>query len=214
MHLAPAIDQVLEDKKSKLLGRPTYYQIAGTLTRSYKKANIPFKFRFETFDDYGPDDLSVSGLYDMEEDIKYIILNFPKEQKHYKITNENWRDFKFAVSQVCQHETIHELQWQNRELDGEPCEIDFRNLTGSITEEKEYLSDIDEIDAYGHDIAMEIKFCYPKKDPYEILRTIDTRKKLWSYNYYKKIYKGDDWSKIKKRLLKKTFQWMPHVTVI
>ena len=25
MYLAPAIDQVLEDKKSKLLGRPTYY---------------------------------------------------------------------------------------------------------------------------------------------------------------------------------------------
>ena len=213
MYLAPAIDQVLEDKKSKLLGRPTYYQIAGTLTRAYKKADIPFKFRFETFDDYGPDDISVSGLYDMEEDIKYIILNFPKEQKHYTITNENWREFKFAVSQVCQHETIHELQWQNRETDGEPCSIDFRNLTGSISEEKEYLADIDEIDAYGHDIAMEIKFCYPKKDPYEILRTIDSRKKLWSYNYYKKIYKGDDWSKIKKRLLKKTFQWMPYVTV-
>ena len=213
MYLAPAIDQVLEDKKSKLLGRPTYYQIAGTLTRGYKKADIPFKFRFETFDDYGPEDLSVSGLYDMEEDIKYIILNFPKEQKHYSITNENWRDFKFAVSQVCQHETIHELQWQNREKDGEPCTIDFRNLTGSILEEKEYLADIDEIDAYGHDIAMEIRFCYPKKDPYEILRTIDKRKKLWSYNYYKKIYKGDDWSRIKKRLLKKTFQWMPYVTV-
>ena len=213
MYLAPAIDQVLEDKKSKLLGRPTYYQIAVTLTRVYKKADIPFQFRFETFDDYGPDDLSVSGLYDMEEDIKYIILNFPKEQKHYSITNENWRDFKFAVSQVCQHETIHELQWQNREKDGEPCTIDFRNLTGSISEEKEYLADIDEIDAYGHDIAMEIRFCYPKKDPYEILRTIDKRKKLWSYNYYKKIYKGDDWSRIKKRLLKKTFQWMPYVTV-
>ena len=213
MYLAPAIDQVLEDKKSKLLGRPTYYQIAGTLTRGYKKASIPFKFRFETFADYGPDDISVSGLYDMEEDIKYIILNFPKEQKHYSITNENWREFKFAVSQVCQHETIHELQWQNRETDGEPCTIDFRNLTGSIAEEKEYLADIDEIDAYGHDIAMEIRFCYPKKDPYEILRTIDKRKKLWSYNYYKKIYKGDDWSRIKKRLLKKTFQWMPYVTV-
>ena len=51
MYLAPAIDQVLEGKKSKLLGRLTYYQIAGTLTRGYKKAEIPFKFRFETFDD-------------------------------------------------------------------------------------------------------------------------------------------------------------------
>ena len=213
MHLAPVIDQVLELKKSKLLGRLTYYQIAGILTRGYKRAEIPFKFRFETFEDYGPDDLSVSGLYDMEEDIKYIILNFPKETKHFTISEKNWREFKFAVSQVCQHETIHQLQWENRELDGEPCEIDFRNLTGSISEEKEYLADIDEIDAYGHDIAMEIKYSYPKKDPYEILRTIDSRKKVWSYNYYKKTFKGDDWSKIKNRLLKKTYQWLPYVTV-
>jgi hypothetical protein len=213
MHLAPAIDQVLEIKKSKLLGRLTYYQIAGILTRGYKRAEIPFKFRFETFEDYGPDDLSVSGLYDMEEDIKYIILNFPKETKHFTISNKNWREFKFAVSQVCQHETIHQIQWMNRELDGEPCDIDFRNLTGSISEEKEYLADIDEIDAYGHDIAMEIKYSYPKKDPYEILRTIDSRKKVWSYNYYKKTFKGDDWSKIKNRLLKKTYQWLPYVTV-
>lgn len=212
MYLASVIDQILEDKKPKLLGRPSYFHITGVLNRGFKK-ELPFKFRFETFDDYGPEDISVSGLYDMEEDIKYIILNFPKETKHYSITKENWREFKFAVSQVCQHETIHQLQWQNRETDGEPCSIDFRNLTGTISEEKEYLADIDEIDAYGHDIAMEIKFCYPKKDPYEILRTIDSRKKLWSYNYYKKIYKGDDWSKIRKRLLKKTYQWMPYVTV-
>ena len=213
MYLAPAIDQVLEGKKSKLLGRLTYYQIAGTLTRGYKKAEIPFKFRFETFDDYGPEDISVSGLYDMVEDIKYVVLNFPKQQKHYSVSNENWRDFKFAVSQVCQHETIHELQWQNRDTGGEPCTLDFRNLTGSISEDKEYLADIDEIDAYGHDIAMEIKYSYPNKDPYEILKTIDSRRKVWSYIYYKKTFKGDDWSNIKNRLLKKTYQWMPHVTV-
>ena len=213
MYLAPAIDQVLEDKKSKLLGRLTYYQIAGTLTRGYKKAEIPFKFRFETFDDYGPEDISVSGLYDMVEDIKYVVLNFPKQQKHYSVSNENWREFKFAVSQVCQHETIHELQWQNRDTGGEPCTLDFRNLTGSISEDKEYLADIDEIDAYGHDIAMEIKYSYPNKDPYEILKTIDSRRKVWSYIYYKKTFKGDDWSNIKNRLLKKTYQWMPHVTV-
>ena len=213
MYLAPAIDQVLEDKKSKLLGRLTYYQIAGTLTRGYKKAEIPFKFRFETFDDYGPEDISVSGLYDMVEDIKYVVLNFPKQQKHYSVSNENWRDIKFAVSQVCQHETIHELQWQNRDTGGEPCTLDFRNLTGSISEDKEYLADIDEIDAYGHDIAMEIKYSYPNKDPYEILKTIDSRRKVWSYIYYKKTFKGDDWSNIKNRLLKKTYQWMPHVTV-
>lgn len=212
MYLASQIDQVLESKKSSLLGRSSYYHITSVLNRAFKKTN-PFKFRYETYTDYGKEDFSISGLYDMEEDVKYIILNFAREQKSFTIDHMKWKEFKFAVSQVCQHESIHQLQWQHRESDGEMCAIDFRNLTGSITEEKEYLADIDEIDAYGHDIAMEIKYCYPKQDPYHVLKTINTRKKLWSYNYYKKIYKGDDWSDIRKRLLKKTFLWLPHVTV-
>ena len=212
MYLAPVIDNVLESKKSKLIGNSTYFHIAGTLNRAFKKT-VPIKFKYETFLDYSKEDFSISGLYDMEKNVKYVILNFSKDSKHFKISNENWKEFKFAVSQVCQHETIHQDQWQHRQLDGEPLALDFRNLSGDISEEKEYLAEIDEIDAYGHDIAMEIKYCYPNKNPYDILRTINSRKKLWSYNYYKKIFKGDDWSDIKKRLLKKTFLWLPYVTV-
>jgi hypothetical protein len=212
MFLAPVIDQTLESTKSKLLGRPSYSQITGVLNRAFKKTE-PFKFRYETYLDYGEHDFSVSGLYDMEKNVKYVIVNFPREHSNFTISEKNWSELKFAISQVCQHESIHQNQWQFRELDGLPVALDFRNLSGDISEEKEYLAEIDEIDAYGHDIAMEIKYCYPNKDPYHILRTISGRKKLWSYNYYKKIFKGDDWSDIKKRLLKKTFLWLPYVTV-
>lgn len=212
MYLASEIDQTLDSKKACLLGTPSYYYITSVLNRAFKN-KIPFKFRYETYLDYSKEDFSVSGLYDMDKDVKYIILNFSREQRNFSMDRAKWKDFRFAVSQVCQHESIHQLQWQHRELDGLPCPLDFRNLNGTITEEKEYLADLDEIDAYGHDIAMEIKFCYPKQDPYQVLRDIGCKKKLWSYNYYKKIYKGDDWSDIKKRLLKKTFLWLPHVTV-
>ena len=60
---------------------------------------------------------------------------------------------------------------------------------------------------------MEIKFYYPKKDPYEVLRNISRYKKIWSYNYYKKTFKNDDWSEVKNSLLKKAFQWLPHTKV-
>jgi hypothetical protein len=213
MYLASAIDQVLDSKKSKLVGKVSYYYITSVLNRAFN-SQMPFKFRYETFADYGKEDFSVSGLYDMDSDVKYVILNFPKECKTFNITNDVWREFKFAVSQVCQHETIHQLQWQHRDVDlGESYALDFRNLSGTMAEEKEYLADADEIDAYGHDIAMEIKYCYPKANPYAVLRSIDSKKKLWSYNYYKKTFKGDDWSIIKKRLLKKTYLWLPYVTV-
>lgn len=213
MYLANKIDEVLESKKDKLLGRSTYYYICDVLTRGFRKVE-PYKFRFETYSDYSKEDYSVSGLYDMEVGKKYVILNFPKTCKTFNITTKNWSDFKFAVSQVCQHEKIHELQWQHRDISGYDHEpLEFRNKTETKEEEQEYLSDPDEIDAYAHDIAMEIKYFYPKKNPYEVLKNINRYKKVWSYKYYRDTFKGSDWSEIRHSLYKKTYRWMPSVTV-
>lgn len=211
MYLAKTIDQVLESKKDKLIGRSSPFYICGVLNRAFKKVE-PFKFKFETYEDYGNEDYSISGIYDMEEDKKYVILNFPKSVKTFNITPKMWHDFKFSVSQVCQHESIHQCQWSFR--DSTDCDketLDFRIREDSISEDQEYLSDVDEIDAYGHDIAMEIKHFYPKKDPYKVLANINSHRKIWSYKYYKKTFKNEDWSGIKNHLLKKTYKWLPYV---
>lgn len=213
MYLAKEIDEVLESKKSRLLGRPTYFYICDVLTRGFKKIE-PYKFRYETYDDFGKDDYSVAGLYDMETDVKYVILNFSKDSKAFYLTDKNWRDFKFSISQVCQHEKIHQCQWQHKDVsDYEHEPLEFRNKNESKEEEQDYLLDPDEIDAYGHDIAMEIKYFYPKKNPYDVLRSLNRHKKLWSYKYYRETFKGEDWSDIKNSLYKKIYKWMPYVTV-
>lgn len=213
MYLAETIDAVLESNKSKLIGCKFYSHICKELNESFNN-DKSFVFKFETYQDYGPEDYSVSGLYDMEEDKKYIVLNFCKSKRKFLISPKKWKEFKFAVSQVCQHETIHQCQWSSRDSSewktGKP---DFRNVEGSIEEDQEYLSDPDEIEAYAHDIAMEIKYFYPKKDPLKVLKNISRHKKLWSFNYYKKTFEGEDWSIIKKRLLKKTYRWLPSVVV-
>jgi hypothetical protein len=212
MYLSSVIDEVLESKKSKLLGRNTHYYVTSVLNRAFKSTE-PFKFRYETYEDYGKDDYSVSGLYDMDTDIRYVMLNFPSSYKYFNLDEQRWREFKFSVSQVCQHEAIHQCQWSFREdTDYEKSPLEFRNRDDEpLTEVQEYLSDPDEIEAYAHDIAMEIRFYYPKKNPYEVLKSIGNKKKVWSYVYYKKTFKGEDWSLIKKHLLKKTFRWLSHV---
>lgn len=216
MYLAGLINDVLESKKDKLIGRSSHFYICDVLNRAFRKTE-PFKFIYETYPDYGRDDYSVSGVYDMEEDVKYVVLNFSKSCKTFTIKPEKWKEFKFAVSQVCQHEAIHQCQWSFvadpslRSLDKE--KLDFRNIEGTVDEEQEYLADPDEIDAYGHDIAMEIMYFYPRKDPFRVLQEIDRHRKLWSYNYYKKTFKNEDWSEIKNRLLKKAYKWIPHVHV-
>lgn len=212
MYLAPIIDEVLESKKSKLIGRNTHYYVASVLNRAFQKVE-PFKFRYETYEDYGKDDYSVSGLYDMDTDIRYIILNFPKNLKYFALEEKRWSEFKFAVSQVCQHESIHKCQWSFRngyETENEPLE--FRNKNDVPVDELQlYLSDPDEIEAYAHDIAMEIKFYYSKSNPYEVLKAAGKKRKLWSYSYYKKTFKDEDWDIINKHLLKKTYRWLSHV---
>jgi hypothetical protein len=214
MYLANKIDEVLESKKQRLMGNSSYYYICDVLNRGFKRVE-PFSFRFETYADYDREDFSVAGLYDMESDRKYVILNFAKKYKAFKITEKNWKDFKFATSQVCQHELIHQLQWNRRPMDDdfESEPLEFRNKDSSKEEEREYLSDVDEIDAYGHDIAMEIRYFYPNKNPYSVLRSLSRHRKVWSYRYYKDTFKGGDWCDIRKRLLKKTYMWLPYVTV-
>lgn len=213
MYLAETINDVLESKKDKLIGNPTYFYICNVLNRAFSKVE-PFKFKFETYDDYSKEDYSLSGIYDMEEDKKYVILNFSKEYKNFTLKPEKWKEFKFGISQVCQHEAIHQGQWLFRDAtDIDQEKLDFRNIEGTREEEQEYLSDIDEIDAYGHDIAMEIHYYYPKKDPYEVLNNINKHRKLWSYKYYKKTFKNEEWAEIKNRLLKKTFKWIPTIII-
>lgn len=211
MYLAPIIDSVLESKKDTLLGRPTYFYITDVLNRAFKKTE-PFIFRFELYKEYEKNEYYVTGLFDMSTGKRHVILNFSKLVKTFNITPGNWSQFKFDIAQTCQHETIHRDQWAHRAVPADVDKtLDFRNITGTLSDEKLYLADIDEIDAYGHDIAMEIVFKYPGKDPYQILKTIDTRKKVRSYIYYKKTFSDEDWGIIKNRLLKKVFLWLPQV---
>ena len=208
MYLAPALDEKLESRKYRLLGAPYYETIVRVLRRAVGEKDL--KVRYELFDDFDENEYSVSGLFDMHENSRYVIFNFSKHSNNLWIDSKRWKEFKFLVSQAIQHETIHQYQWQNRDAGDEPVKLDFRNLVGASEEDREYLSDPDEIDAYGHDIAMEIKFYYPKKNPYQILANLDRTKKISSYLYYKNTFKGCDWSNIRKKLLLKTYKWIPH----
>ena len=210
MYLSQHIDNVLESKKNKLVGTVGYYKFISILNKSFNSKDL--KFKFESFSDIEEDYYTVSGLYDMAKDVRYVILNFSDRKIDFNLTEECWNSFKFFISQVIQHETIHQNQWMQRDEVVEPVECDFKILFGSSSKEEEmdYLSDPEEIDAYAHDIAMEIKFFYKQKDPYDVLRNINKLRKIPSYSIYKKAFRGCDWNDIKKSLLLKTYKWIPY----
>ena len=160
-----------------------------------------------------------SGIYDYTKKKQpiEIVLHFHEGNRCFNFTRRAWREFKFLLSQVLQHELIHKSQYSYRaELTGGGVCL-YYDIKGGAKSDKEmmdYLAELDEIDAYAHDIAMEILEYYPTVDPYEVLRTINRRKKIWSWNYYKAAFKdSEDWSDVRNRLLKKAYKWIPYTTV-
>lgn len=214
MFKAPEINEILESNKVELFKATTQREFNKTLRKNFKHYGLQCR----TFRRTMPRaDFYMGGLYAFDRDTIHLQIIISNKVDVVPI-KECWAEFKFLFSQTLQHEMLHRHQWFMR---GDDFEYDdmgaidhryFENL--DIEEERGYLSDTDEIDSYSHDIAMEIKFYYPHKNPIDVLRTIDKKRKVWSYSYYKRTFKDvPEWSQIKRKLLKKTYLWLPQTQV-
>ena len=208
MYLSNTIDNAIEDNRDKFVCKQSYHDLLRVLNNTFNYKDL--QIVIEKYEDFERNEYSLSGLYDMVEDKKYIVLNVSKKHRKFEMSSRMFKDFKFLLSQVVQHESLHQCQWSYRPEEKEPCHVDFRDngMGQSIEEERIYLSCIDEIEAYGHDIALEIKHYYPKTDPLKVLRYVDRYKRITSFFIYKKAFKGIRWDNIKKRLLRKAFDWV------
>ena len=208
MYLARTLDSLIDGNKDKFIRRQWYSDLLCTLKDTFKDFKDT-NFVIEKFDDFDQYMYSFSGFYDMHEDKKFIVLNLSRKHKKFEMNNRMFKDFKFLLSQVIQHESIHQTQWSFRPEFKDPVTVDFRDngMGMSKKEERIYLSDMDEIDAYGHDIALEIKHYYPRTDPLKILRYPTRYNKLTSFFIYNRAFKGVNWRDIKKTLIRKAYNW-------
>jgi hypothetical protein len=143
-----------------------------------------------------------------------ITMHFHQNSRSYNFTPSAWVNFKFMLTQVLQHELIHKHQYSHRiGLENSCClYYDIKGGEKSDKDYMDYLAELDEIEAYAHDIALEIVHHYPRLSPYKVLDTINKRKKIWSWHHYRDTFEySEDWDDVKHRLLKKTYQWIPHI---
>ena len=214
MELGPQIEQRLVNWKPKLLGRHRHSDFALLVQRCLSPFGVKVKSQWDAGLDWQT--MAVSGLFDSEKLRRNItlFLYFSWGSEWFRVTEKNWPEIRFSISQCLQHELIHRRQAGHRlHLDNEyALYYDVKPSDSNDKQQMDYLAEFDEIEAYAHDIAMEIKNFYPNTNPLEILRTINYRKKLWSWTYYKRSFKNcEDWSEVRHRLLKKTYQWLPHI---
>ena len=216
MYMAPKINAKLKRLRPTLTGSVPLEIVLSEVETALK----PFGVRviIDHDDSLARPDFCCSGSYDYtrrKQPIE-VIMHFNRGIRTYKFTKKAWSEFSFLLSQVVQHELIHKHQFSHREgLEHDMClYYDIKAGEKSDKEYMDYLAELDEIDAYAHDIALEIRQYYPNLDPYQVLSTINQRRKLWSWNHYSDAFAGvEDWSDVKNRLLKKTYLWLPHVTV-
>lgn len=200
MYLSHKIDSLLTNSEDFFCSSQKPSEIAGNLSWLLRE----FRVNVSILPDkkLKKSEFMISGEYWYDRIYKpiHLYLYFNPLVKKFTWIPGTFTHFKFLASQVLQHELIHFMQNQ------------FPGHTHGypISSEKEYFSQLDEIDCYGHDIALEIRHHYPTKDAYDILRNISKRRKVSSYKCYEEAFSGTSWNKIKNRLLKKVYLWLPY----
>lgn len=164
-------------------------------------------------------ELAFSGTYWCHTSKIDIILHHPEKTTTLQLRHVN--RFRQRLNQFTQHELVHKDQHKKfgSVFTQDPVAPVKFNVARKLTENQEfnikYLSDKIEIDAYGHDIAYEIQWLFPNKDPYTILNSISRYPYARSqYTYYQQAFKNIDWTPIRKHLLRRAWRWLPTVKAL
>lgn len=215
MYLASSINERLRSNTSTFRRCKSQREVNSKLRKIFKDLNVKTKIIIDKSSTGSEPYLG--GLYNSDRDeITLIFFLPPKARKVRMRTKNEMIYFHFTVSQVLQHELIHRYQYSNRKVKFE--QIDYSELSSFLNHSEtslEYLLDYDEIEAYSHDIAMELKWFYPDKDILGIMRKIHKhRKNIWTYNmYYEAMKNTKYWKSTQRKLLKRAYQWLPTVEV-
>jgi hypothetical protein len=129
------------------------------------------------------------------EEIDFTRLDFPK--------------FRFFLAAILQHEIIHREHFARYpDYYSRRIHVDHSSLRSQKRrDEVEYLTDYSEVDAYAHDIAMELRYYYPNRSLSELLNNIDHLRKVHVFHMYKKAFRGLDWTVLRRTLLRKVHKW-------
>lgn len=216
MFEAASINKRVGKFQHKLSGHQTPVEIAEIIQQILKPWNVKINVRRSA--EVPLADMSIGGSYDDSKQRRSIELDlyFAPRQRKYTWHEYNRQATMFLLRQVLQHELIHQYQMNSRPDDAKGQALYYAVTSRDKTKQEEidYLSELDEIDAYAHDIAMEIRYHYPDEDPYAVLKNINRRRYLVSWKIYAKAFKGcRDWDVVKHRLLAKIYGWIPYVIV-
>lgn len=200
--LSKSILEIAKNNRHKFVGSLMHSKIRRVIDDIFKEYQI--KTKIIRSKDILKDDFFIGGYY---QDFTVVLeISVSSKTDHLILTEKSVDNFLFVIAQVVCHELIHYLQDLAR-YDHSPS---LRHMRDYSDTEQQYLSDPDEIQAYAHDIAMELQRHYPD-DVFGALRKIGTKRKSVSAKYYNKTFGKSD-SKVRRRLLSHIYKWLTEKT--
>lgn len=139
----------------------------------------------KVFDNY----VAVAGEYDAEDRRVTAFICEPKFNK-FKFTDTTWKRFKYKFIQMLMHEFIHFMQFERRDGEYANYYLPYKK-TGKRKqdEERHYLSNFDEIQAYAHCVLLDLKSFHPSKTVTDL--TVKRRSLSPTFSYILRTFKRD-----------------------
>lgn len=194
--MSDIVKRILETGEAEICQRHTASSLCKVLNRLFG-SNIKFYSQYN--EKLGSKEIYVAGFFDPEVEPMIGIQIYTRQRKIKIDIADFWEDISFVLYQTIWHEMIHLNQFSSRLYE--------KNETPRYRSEyRNYLSQSDEIDAYSHDIALEMitNYKYPKS--IKLLSTPSKIRKSRTLSMYRMAFRGTDWSDVRRRLLSKAYK--------
>ena len=137
------------------------------------------------------DFIAIGGEYSPEDRQCTLIIHSTNFDKH-NFTTDSWNRFKYRFIQTLMHEMIHFMQFDRRDDSYSNYVVPYKKIGHKKKdEERRYLSEFDEIQAYAHCVYLDFKMFKPNVDIDTLLSRCKKKVDSKTLHYFLKTFNYD-----------------------
>jgi len=137
------------------------------------------------------DFIAIGGEYSPEDRQCTLIIHSVNFDNH-TFTCESWDRFKYRLIQTLMHELIHFMQFDRRDDSYSNYVVPYKRVGHKKKdEERRYLSEFDEIQAYAHCVFLDFKMFKPNVDVDTLLDRCKKKVDSRTLHYFLKTFDYD-----------------------
>ena len=135
--------------------------------------------------------VAIGGEYS-PDDRQITLQIYTKKFNNFPFTDKSWSSFKMRFIQTLMHEIIHFMQYDRRGDEWSNYVVPYKKVgIAKKDEQRAYLSEFDEIQAYAHCVYLDFKMRRPKVDISVLLNRYKTKRDSSTLHYFLKTFDYD-----------------------